>query len=318
VPTPPIPGAAWVTAYRRFRDDLIASNEYSQAAAALAADPVIGPQLGALVGTSAQVERVDADRILGGFLWTTIALEPGLEGGRAAFDAAYERVHNELVAEEIESVMVAPLRSVEVPAPPVSLDDLEIDRMTNEEVAAGLDTAVLPSFPPGRPITLPQTEVAVRLRYRLPKVVVRQPGEPPSTWPYEHEAPVSRVNRVVDALRLVSPSPVGVYGFMQSSAESAIGGRTQSWMPHLFPPVRAGTVLSLEGDAVDKLLKFYRALSAANVRDNKAVAGALRRFGYSYARGRDDDRTVDLMTRPRPCSWPKRGRRGTRENSSIG
>src|SRR6266536_1018252 len=109
-------------------------------------DPRLRPQMDTLVGTIYGGSRLDAERA--GQLVLPLPDEVGdLEG---AFRRRYEQLDKILAAPEIELFVVWPIPGLTSSEFPIALEpDFELDVMSDGELAAALNTEVLPLTFPG-------------------------------------------------------------------------------------------------------------------------------------------------------------------------
>jgi hypothetical protein len=143
----------------------------------------------------------------------------------AAFARRYERLDRFLAAREFVYLVVWPLPGLTSTRFPIELEPgIELDAMSDDELAAAFNTEVLRLLPPGAQLLFPENEpfAGLRYRYRLPKLI----GDLGDSQLAEVQAWEERLNGMRDALEqvlaLLFADPVGISGRV---------GLCRDWIP---------------------------------------------------------------------------------------
>ena len=139
------------------------------------ADPIAGPQIDALVGAEGLGSfRLDGERIVGSLAAPMVRDDGQIEFDEGLFSAKWEEIARDLYATDLTRVTVAPLPRLVAPYPINLADGVELDRLTDEEVASCADTRILGTFVPGFEYVQAGDAVGLRCTVSVKKAV----GEP--------------------------------------------------------------------------------------------------------------------------------------------
>jgi len=126
-------------------------------------DPIVGPQVDALVGAeNLGAFRLDGERIVGSLAAAMVRDDGQIEFSEELFDGKWEQIARDLYANDLTRVTVAPLPHLVAPYPIKLADGIELDRLTDEEVAFCADIRLLGDAFPG--LEFVQAQEAVGLR----------------------------------------------------------------------------------------------------------------------------------------------------------
>jgi hypothetical protein len=258
-------------------------------------DDRLRAQWNQLVGTAQGSRTFDAE------LAAQIVLPLPDEIGdlREAFERKYGELDRFLAANEIEYAVIWPLPGLASSEFPILLEqNLEVGMMSDEELAAVLNTGVLrPSFP-GVPLLPPEQDqqACLRYRYSLPKII----GEIDATAPERFMALENKFNGIRETmeqvLALLFADPVAVSGRVSIHAEWAplFGSLMFQEMP--LTPLQRSRRMHLDQQSSANLVEAWRQLRQPGfLQEKKALALALRRLGYQAHRQRVEDEIVDIM-----------------------
>lgn len=287
-------------------EDLQALPAYQRTLQALKDNAVIGPQVGAMVGTVLGSSRLAEDELIEGILQ-----EVALRGGAIGFDedsfrSAYAHIEGALYADHLQFKMVAPIFQAQFARLPLALGDgLEINEMSlpelNAVVSAGLMARVV--RPDSEKDVFHHRE-AVMYLYRLPKRVT------PATDIADDDdddrddhAEVMRlfemtetvVDEVMRALRLVHHGAYSIPGAIHLPL---------TWFDEDQEPradfLQTGSrhylmTAAFSDGACDQVESIYRALNEPRVRKHRGVIQAVSRFSFALDKHRAEDRILDMM-----------------------
>ncbi len=263
---------------------------------ALQDDVRLRAQLDQLAGTAQGSHRFDSDTAG----WFVLPLPDEVEDLEGAFERRYGNLDGFLAASEIEYSVVWPLPGLTSSTFPIALEqDVELDIMSDQELAAVLNTEVLHLRFPGIPLLTSEeaTQACLRYRYRLPKMI----GETDHTqFARQAEAGEERLNRIRDtleqALALLFADPVAIAGRVHLHTDWSFlsGGVAFQQMP--VTPAQRYRRTHLDEPASVELVQTWRQLRQPELlRKHRALALALRRLGFQAHRERVEDELVDIL-----------------------
>jgi Apea-like HEPN len=260
---------------------------------ALAQHPTIGPRLNTLVGSLVSSRRLEADEIPDRLVWRQLEHQSFNESVFSEFDELYAW----LTRKRESYIVIAPLSGLALEAGPIRLrPGTELDRMSDEEVIGCLQFRLIQSMGSVDFVRVP-LRFAVRIREEVPIVVgdadlsVEEATVFTQRW-------ASRVESVIDALRLFKPGLVSVPGIVYFP-DGGLDGRMYSALPSPAPsPLPSymrgeGYRLTVSDEA--PFPDLWRALGSRRVTGHKPLATALRRFSLAGGRSSPEDQIIDLM-----------------------
>jgi hypothetical protein len=216
-----------------------------------------------------------------------------LEG---AFVRRYKELDAFLAAEEFESVEVWPLPGISSSELPITLEpDLELDWMSDSELAAALDTELIPrTFGYAKlPVLTPAESKQACMRYhiRSPKVVGDQ--ELPDTELQQREQSLTEIQETLgQTLALLFPDPVAIAGRMSLQVDPMLRGGV-GYRPLVLTQSERFRRLELNASMAADLFKTWGQMRGAG--QHKAIALASRRLSYQASRERIEDELVDIL-----------------------
>lgn len=213
---------------RTFVEAIHALPSFGDVRTAAAADPVVEPQVDAVVGTVVARHRRTVEEFAASVLPRPILLNgaPTLATAET-FEARWARLTDFLTADTVEMTAFCPLAGVVVESPPVTLEEgLVLDLMDAVETDVGLRFGIIPCPFMHLPFTTLERSKRFCLRYcyRLPKLV----GDGTSdTDAAEAQNVFDRLDRIVadflDAIALVGPGRYGVLGVIEHQSVQLYG-----------------------------------------------------------------------------------------------
>jgi Apea-like HEPN len=217
----------------------------------------------------------------------------------ATFARRYGELDRFLATEEIEYLVIWPLPGLRSSEFPITLEqDIQLDIMSDRELAAVLNTGALSLMFPGW-TTLPAEydhQACLRYRYSLPKVI----GDLDPQTAKQDVASEAQLNDIRDILEqvlaLLFPDPVAVSGRASFPAEwtPQFGGVVYYTTP--LTPTQRFRQLHLNQKASAAIVSTWKQLRQPGLLQNqKALALALRRLSYQAQRQRVEDEMVDVM-----------------------
>jgi hypothetical protein len=283
----------WVECLFANLDRLHALGEYSRLVTTLRGIPHIARQLGNAVGTALESSGIDADSVTDYIVWRLPRTSGKLRFDEHQFDNIFHELEASLRQTSISFVVLAPLEGLRLGSAPIPLGpDVEIDKMTDEEIVRCLALGLL-SGPFGpRPMIDIKSHAAVRVRFRMEKKVGLEP--PPSLEEAfrVQRAAFQRAMTVLHALRIFKDGRVSVPALLRFSPDWPVQDSTY-WEysnPGPRPWANDYALSSGETHEFSELWRHFEEVTAKGV-----LANAVRRFSYASDRARDDDSLVDLM-----------------------
>jgi hypothetical protein len=276
----------WSAPWRNQRN-LVALPEYVDAAAALRADAVIGPQLDQLVGTRMQSRRMDSEVILISLLSGSIA-DNTLSFDGEAFQTGYLAAIQSLDARTFTSVTLAPIAGL-ANAPSIRFGDVTLDRLSDSEATVLLDAGYLQHWFGFGDVAFTTTEYVLRLSYEEPKVIGRSPE--PEVPPVGDRPDASQLLlEILTVFRLFKKGAVTIPGVV-----TVHGGGGQMFGPLAPLPTIHGSDYTLDDNEASELVALWSNLRGPALKRRHFIQTAVRRFLYAGERTRVEDRFVDLM-----------------------
>jgi hypothetical protein len=280
----------------RFMEVLHAQQETDEHRAcidALRRHPVIGRRLDTLVGTTFSAMRLEADRVPDRVVW---ALPSGpARTSVDEFDAAFDRVYSWLTRDVETFLIVAPLPEVELTDGPIALSaELEIDRLTDEEVRAGLYQRVVPMMGSGDTAHV-LSRVGMRIREEFP-ILIGEARDDDTRLTEAQDAWGRWAKSIEDVLHLLRLHKAGTV-----TTPGAVAFATPDQGGYQGVPVAASSPISfvrgydLAGSDEPALRALWDEINTPAVRKQKQLQIALRRFGFAGERIRSEDRMVDVV-----------------------
>jgi hypothetical protein len=273
---------------------LIALPTWPAVETALQNDDRLRTHLNQLVGTFHGVSNYDAEEFGRRVL-------PTPDDGNdldAAFIRRYSWLERFLVAEEVRYVAVWPLPQLASRRFPIELEPgIELDFMSDDELAAVLDTDVLRLRIPVRDVLLPDQEplACLRYRYRLPKVI----GVGTFTGA-QHRALGQVLDGVSDTLQqvlaLLFNDPVPILGRANLLEDWIFGSGAVTAREEDLTWEESIRQTFLSEQHTAELVATWRQVRQPGMLDQqRALSLALRRLGYQARRRRVEDEMVDIM-----------------------
>jgi hypothetical protein len=215
-----------------------------------------------------------------------------------AFSRRYSELAGFLAAEEIESVVIWPLPGLRSNNLPIQLErDVEIDVLSDDELAAALNTEVIRLMFPNLRLLDPSQEkeirVGLRCRYRVPKVIGEN-RQSPEVGKAREDRLVAVQEKIERVLALLFAEPVAVAGRAILHADWASTGVQYQQAPLAF--AHRFRRLNLSAELAREMTDTWRQLSQPGLlQRQKALALALRRLSYQAYRQRVEDEIVDIL-----------------------
>ena len=283
--------------------ELQALPEYEECLAALRANELIAPQLGAVVGTVLSASRLDEAELIESILQQMVMRKGSVTFDEGTFDEAYEYIESSLYASDVHFEMVAPFALARFERLPINLGpDLVIENMSEEEASLTLNAGFLAPMTGLTGSTVLRNRAAVKHRYSLPKRVSPATDQDDDDNGESHQEVMELFEKsqrigeaVLCALRLVHHGVFSIPGAVHLARtwfdedegpriEFLQGSSRQSLMTATF-----------SAKACDEIEFFFNALQETRVKKHRGLVQASRRFGYAMENHREEDRIVDVM-----------------------
>jgi hypothetical protein len=270
--------------------------------AAIHNDVRLARQLNTLVGTAhGGAARVEPQQ-----LFTHVLPRPAeLDSEEEAFDRRYAQLEHYLKADEFEYVTVLPLPGMAIASLPIELEpDVELDAMSDRELAFALNTSIIrPMFPGIRILDdeAAKRRTCLRYRFRSPKTL----GEDQ----LRSDSSVSKVRKNAERLTniksafeesiaLVLAEPVTTAGAITVISDSCWHPRSGgvSWAEATMPRAARFRRIDVNENQVNEFLKIWGYVRKPGLLGKqKGLALALRRLSYQAQRERAEDELLDIM-----------------------
>jgi len=258
-------------------------------------DPIAGPQLDQLVGTSTGGVQLTLDQIV-----RTLVGKMYSEGGHFEFDdnrfqQEWDAISHYLRAETFDYVTIAPLPGFAASFPVNISPNIAIDRLTDEEVTRCVRVGILGPITPEFELIYGKSAVGIRCTTSMQKVVGGA-DLVPETGSFGQRGSVDAITIVDDvltALRLFKQGTVrcpgevsGVKAWLLDAGHSF---RIRASRPHDSCNYELGDM------EVEGLQEMWSDLTSGTLDKRTFLAMSLRRFNIAFERQQLDDRIVDLM-----------------------
>ncbi len=271
-------------------------NEHGEFVAALRRDPEIGPQLEALVGHEFAMTKLETHKVTDRLVWQIARRSNSLEFSEEAFAEEYRRFDSDLRRKQYEIIIAAPLLGLVIDAAPTDLEKgLELDRLSDDEIANCLEANLFASPPVIHGLAPIRELFGVRIHYVLPKRDIGLTASDVQPAFDRLDEAVGLADQVLHALRTFGPGRVSLPGSVRFNDQWPVGG-WRSWQSGSSPRVTQdyfSREYKLTVSQAREFATFWRELQSA--KKEAFIATAVRRFGYASDRDRRDDRLVDLM-----------------------
>jgi hypothetical protein len=235
---------------------------------------------------------IDIDRVADYVLARLPRMSGGLRFDGAQFDIVFRELDTDLRRDSFSFVILAPLVGLKLGSAPIQLGpDIEIDKMTDDEIVRCLSLGILPDPFGSRPMVNIQSPAAVRVRFQLKKEVGREPPRPLEEAVRVERLAIQRAMMVLYALRIFKEGRVSIPALLRFSPDWPVQGSTG--LEHSNPGPRPWSNDYTISPRETEFSEFWRRFEEVTAKG--ALANAVRRFSYASDRDRDDDRLVDLM-----------------------
>lgn len=262
-------------------------------------DPVLGPQLGNLVGVDqGWRSRLDFNYILRELLAAMLNGEGSLNFDADRYEETWGSIKSYICATEFDQVTIAPLPNFGGPFPIEISDSIQIDQLTNEEVTRCASTRILEHWVPGIEEIDHAHAVGIRCVKQCKKVV----GEPAETAEPSGSSvelpfgsPATMVDDVLAALRLFKEGTVTCPG--EISWHEAWFIREATNYGKRAAPLAHYNSYELGADEVPDFQELCADFANPDLQEKQRrfLIMALRRFRIAADRNQLEDRIVDLM-----------------------
>jgi hypothetical protein len=254
-------------------------------------DPRLRGQVDTLVGTARGATRFEI--VTAGHL--VLPRPEEVADLQGAFLRRYKKLDAFLAAEQFEFAEVWLLPGFSSSEIPIRLEPhLELDRMSDDELAAALDTQLMPwGFGISAPLLFPEEsqQACMRYRFRLPKVLGDRDLNDADFQQREQNLTEIR-ETLQQALALLFQDPVAIAGRMSLDVNPMFGRRV-ALQPLALTRSQRTRRLELDTSMVAELIKAWDQLRRPG--QHKSIGLALRRLSYQAGRERIEDELVDIL-----------------------
>jgi hypothetical protein len=255
--------------------------------------PYASELLDRLIGSSTSRRMISFPQVADQIIWR-MAREGGLAFEEDRFSRALQSLDADLRLRQLSLVSLVPLLGMTADSIPIALGpDLEIDRMTDEEIARCLRLGMLPGAPFDHPrMRTNPPAFAIRLRYEEPLCIGDLSPEDTQTAFTNHTARRNRLVAVLAALRVFKAGRVSIPGILNLGKDWI----TKDFFGFTFENPGFMPWSNQYGLAASETAEFQAFWKKAEaVTSHGPLANAVRRFSYANERERPDDALVDYM-----------------------
>lgn len=216
----------------------------------------------------------------------------------SVFAERYSLLESLLSSDDVGFTTIWPIPGLVVSRLPRELDSqLELDAMTNDELAIALQTERLrPSdVRDGALIPRPEHRTCLRYRYRLPKIIGSAEATRQAQEASEVEARLDRIRAALDeSIAPALPFPVITTG--QITFETDRWPTGQILFQDTGLQSARSRIVEMTDEEVTDFLGVWRFVWGTRLlQQHTGLALAMRRLSYQAQRGRPEDELLDLM-----------------------
>ncbi len=258
-------------------------------------NPIAGPQLDQLVGTSVAQTRLTLDQIVRTLVGRMYSEDGRFEFDDDRFQQEWGLIYHYLSAETFDYVTIAPLPGFAAPFPVNISPNIVIDRLTDEEVTRCVRVGILGPLSPDFELIFEDSAVGLRCTESMEKVVGKA-DLVSDTGSFGRRGPVDAITIVDDvltALRLFKQGRVQCPGEV-SGVKAWLLSAGHSYRIRASHPLISSNY-ELRDMEVEEFQKMWSDLTGGELERRRFLAMALRRFNMAFERQQLDDRIVDLM-----------------------
>ena len=259
-----------------------ATPEWTDAIAALRADPVLGGLVDRTVGTALGASLVQSDGLLFSVIErVAMSGEPGAE-----IPVAVDHWRESIGADPVAIITVIVIAGIQ-PTEEVKLSDsVALRRMTDEEVASALRLDLLPTVGPSGPIAFVHERSCLTVRQALPRTVEPAPTELDDAMA-AFQSRDQQVEASIAALRLLG------FRAVRELARMTTDGRGGTHFARRASGAVGPPAKSIDRSQEAHLRHLFAAVETANANQTQ-LAIALRRYSGSHEPRHEEDRLLDL------------------------
>jgi hypothetical protein len=218
----------------------------------------------------------------------------------ASFARRYEELDRFLAADELALKVLWLLPSLTSEGFPLLLEpDVELDRMTEDEMTAALNVGLLQPIFAGENILMPHeaSPACLRYRYRAKKAIGNQGLDATSQQLQERQVSIDRIREAFEqTLVLLYSHPVAIAGQMAVADEWNLHVGAVGYQPIALSLNVRNRRQELGGaDGVELQTAWGQLRRAGLLEQQRAIALALRRLSYQAHRERLEDELVDVL-----------------------
>jgi hypothetical protein len=276
----------WAFATEKSIEEVANTKEYSDFVRIISEDKWISPQIDTLVGSCLSRIRLGAKHLV---LWLVneFLSNDGIKPfDIEKFNIAYLKIESELYANEIEFEKITPLCGLDIDTSEIRLsDDISIVRLDDSEILDFFNLGIKLGYDlGGREFIYTANECAIKMRFKLPKIIGEQQAEIPNNDYFTNK----NEQAVIDALRVHKDGNIYPIATLTKSKSRLSGAGQYSFEAPVKPFMNS--TYKLQAEEVGRFSLIW-------VERNKAhsISTGIRRFSQSAARDNDEDRMIDLM-----------------------
>lgn len=259
-------------------------------------DPRLEEQVGQLVGSD-QGGRLLEMQTLGRHVLPLPGEMSDVEG---FFSRRFSELDGVLGTQELEYKVVWPLPGLSSGQFPVQLEqDVELNRMTEDELTTALNLELVQPTFPGTSILMPDEAdpACLRYHYRIEKMIGDRDNERASQLVMARQALIDGVRETFEqALALLFTDPITVTGQMAVAAKWNLQAGAVTFQQISPPQNVKHRRQELDEVAAADLQAVWKQLRQPGLlQQQRALALALRRLSYQARRERIEDELVDVL-----------------------
>jgi hypothetical protein len=285
----------WWLIFSHYQERLHSLPEYSSLLEAIRSDATVSRHLDVLVGDSFYGMPFETYHLTDAYVARVAEAAGAPVFSDSTFLQLYASVEQDVYDSNITRHAIAPLLGLKDVAGSIELSpDMSIDRMTDEELVAAIESGLQAS-------TLHSSIVSVSARFGLRHRISQKKliGDALTNPRVRGVPPISKLietsARAVQTLRLFKRGTVSCPGLVMTSQNVFCGGGVMT-VPISPTPFRVGpSTVTLDAAEGEQLCALWRSLDSDALAAHGFLETAIRRFSYGGERHRPEDRLIDLM-----------------------
>jgi hypothetical protein len=282
----------WFLVFHKYKEEIIASDEYLKVQEEINNDEDISPQVDTLVGCYFGASRVESFNLSTHLTYQFLDNTSILEYDDTTFNEAYKTLEDDIYSSTIEYEEITPIFGLKMYTEEILLSqNVSIIKMNDSQIKEFLRLGIIIGNNHGGSDFIHNIyEYAIKVSCKTPKVI----GEREShVKPESCKVQANFHKQILKALQIFQPGKIYPIATIGKSNSYFMAGTAYNQAVLLKPFASTEYILSTE--QVDTLQNFYKKYSLVDLEKHSYLSLAIRRLSQSYERDSEEDRMIDLM-----------------------